>query len=172
MSKNVMDYILKSWDAVPVAGQDFESHLMGTHTFVRAQAHRQQSAIQLAAFRVVIRQEIVLTFRTQRPIRLLEKYVLVDQSLDNDDDSSLTFHIFVLCAEVLTMCYGDGPKTSQAWDELERRLQEWIDSRPITFDPLFYRAPNELPDGNVFPEISLLNDCHGTFSADETILTD
>lgn len=135
---------------------------MGTHTFVRAQAHGPLSAIQLAAFRVVLRQEIILTFRNQRPIQLLEKYVQVDRSLDQDDDWSLAFHIFVLCAEVLTACYGEGLKTPDRWDELENRLEAWIDSRPPTFDPLIYRAPSgELPDGNVFPEILLLNDCHG-----------
>lgn len=96
---------------------------MGTHTFVRAWGHRPQSAIQLATFRVVLRQEIILTFRAQRPIQLLEKYIQVDQSLDQDDDWSLTFHIFVLCAEVLTLCYGDSSKSPAAWEELEGRLQ-------------------------------------------------
>jgi hypothetical protein len=118
--------------------------------------------MQLAAFRVVLRQEIILTFRSQRPIQLLEKYVQVDQSLVEDDDWSLTFHLFVLCAEILTACYGDGPKDPNTWTELENRLQTWIRSRPPTFDPLIYRAPSgQLPDGNVFPEILLLNDCHG-----------
>lgn len=150
--------------SVPIAGQDFESHLMGTHTFVRALDSCYRSPIQIAACRVVIRQEIVLTFRTQRPIQLLETYMQVDQSLDQNDDWSSTFHMFVLCAEILTMCYGKGPKTMEAWDDFESRLQIWVNSRPVTFEPFFSRGRSGSPEGNVFPQLWLLNDCHSRWA--------
>lgn len=110
---------------------------------------------------MVLRQEIVIAFRTQRPVQLLREYVQVDGSLDQADDWTLAFHIIVLCAEVLTYCYGDEPKTAAAWDELSNRAQKWMDSKPVTFEPLLYRAQGERCD-QVFPEIWLLNDCHGT----------
>lgn len=145
--------------SAPIAGQDYESHLMGTHTFVKAQDYHQQSAIQQAAIRVVLRQEIVYSFRTQQPVRLLQEYIQVNESLNPDKDSSTAFHLFVLCAEALTLCYGSGQKTPEAWEELEGRVQAWMDTKPVTFEPLLKREPNESLTGNVFPEIWLLNDC-------------
>lgn len=141
---------------------------MGTRTFVRAQGyHHRPSGIRQAAFRVVLRQEIVIAFRTQRPVQLLREYVQVDGSLDQADDWTLAFHIIVLCAEVLTYCYGDEPKTAAAWDDLSDRAQRWMDGKHVTFEPLLYRAQGERCGDQVFPEIWLLNDCHGTLAGDE-----
>jgi hypothetical protein len=141
-----------------VIGQNMENHLIGTHTFVRAQEYDQSSTIRQAVFRVVLRQEIVIAFKTQRPVQLLQEYIQADRSLDRSDDWTLTFHIIALCAEVLTYCYGDDPKTVQIWDKLMGRAQKWINSVPISFEPLLYRRPCQ---GQVFPTIMLLNDCHG-----------
>lgn len=151
--KEVSNWISYHW-----LGQDMENHLMGTHTFVRAQEYDQSSAIRQAVFRVVLRQEIVIAFKTQRPVQLLPEYIQADRSLDGSDDWTLAFHIIVLCAEVLSYCYDDGPKTAQSWDELMRRTQKWIASLPLSFEPLLCRSPGE---GKVFPTILLLNDCHG-----------
>ncbi|SPO03269.1 uncharacterized protein DNG_05951 [Cephalotrichum gorgonifer] len=152
--------------SVPFAGQDIESHLRGTHTFVRAQelAHR-PSGIRQAALRVVLRQEIVTAFRNQRPVQLLREYAQVDQSLDpgGADDWASAFHVIVLCAEVLTCCYGDEAKArgaGAAWEELSRKAQRWADEKPVSFEPLLRRAPGERGEDQVFPEIWLLNDCH------------
>ena len=153
--------------SVPIAGQDLESHLMGTHTFSRAQEYHQQSSVQQAAFRVVLRQEIVIAFRTQRPIQLLQKYIHVGQSLNQSDDSSVAFQIFVLCAEVLTMCYGESSTTLEAWEGINSRVQSWMDSKPITFEPLLQRHSSGFPNEDVFPEILHLTDCHGKLSFTE-----
>lgn len=144
--------------AYEVIGQDMENHLIGTHTFVRAQEYDQSSTIRQAVFRVVLRQEIVIAFKAQRPVQLLPEYIQADRSLDRSDDWTLAFHIIVLCAEVLTYCYGDDPKTVQCWDKLMGRAQKWINSVPISFEPLLYRSPCQ---GQAFPTIMLLNDCHG-----------
>lgn len=145
---------------VPLVGRDLESHLIGSHTFVRAQEYHQQSGIRQAAFRVVLRQEIVVAFRTQRPVELLREYVQVDQFMDQTDDWTLAFHIIVLCAEVLTYCYGDGSKTAEAWDDLARRVQTWMSSKSASFEPL-HCEPGRVSETRVFPVIWLLNDCHG-----------
>lgn len=158
---------------------------MGTHTFVRLHEYAQSSPIRQAVFRVAIRQEIVISFRTQRPVQLLREYVRADQSLRTvsssspsssssggsaEDDWALAFHIFVLCAEVLTFCYGEvgdapipigselGPSTPPpTWDDLAWRAQQWINTLPVSYQPLLYRPPGP---GRVFPTIMLLNDCH------------
>lgn len=93
-----------------------------------------------------------------------QSYIQADRSLDRSDDWTLAFHIIVLCAEVLTYCYGDDPKTVQIWDKLMARAQKWINSVPISFEPLFYRSPCQ---GQVFPTIMLLNDCHGKAKHDK-----
>ena len=161
-----------------------ENHLMGTHTFVRLQEYAQSSPIRQAVFRVALRQEIVISFRTQRPVQLLREYVRADHSLtagsqisvsgSGEDDWTLAFHIFVLCAEVLTFCYGedntdqqtlDRPLSSstpvmtpQSWENLSWRAQHWMDTVPLSYEPLLYHPSGP---GRVFPTIMLLNDCHG-----------
>ncbi len=132
---------------------------MGTHTFVRAQEY-QPSSIGQAAFRVVLRQEIVVAFKTQSAIQLLPEYIQVDRSMEQSDDWTLAFHIIVLCAEVLSYCYGDEPKTADAWHDLANRTQSWMDSKPTSFEPLQF-VPCRTSDDQIFPEIWLLNDCHG-----------
>lgn len=164
---------------------------MGRHTFVRLHEYAQSSPIRQAVFRVAIRQEIVISFRTQRPVQLLREYVRADHSLRHslrtasssspsscsassgsggEDDWALAFHIFVLCAEVLTFCYGEdgdapvamgpelGPSTPPpSWDDLAWRAQQWINTLPLSYEPLLYRPPGP---GRVFPTSMLLNDCH------------
>lgn len=145
---------------VPLVGQDMQSHLMGTHTFVRAQEYHQLSGIRQATFRVVLRQEIVVAFRTQTPVQLLREYVQVDRSMDRTDDWTLAFHIIVLCAEILTYCYGNSSKTAEVWDDLAGKAQAWMNSKSASFKPI-YRVPSRMSETQVFPQIWLLNDCHG-----------
>jgi hypothetical protein len=66
----------------------------------------------------------------------------------------------VLCAEVLSYCYGEGPKLAEAWDDLSARVKSWIDSKPSSYEPLFC-VPTCVVKGQIFPQIWLLNDCHG-----------
>lgn len=134
---------------------------MGTHTFVRAQENYRPEGIRQAAFRVVLRQEIVIAFRSQRPVQLLREYVQVDQSLDRTDDWTSAFHIIVLCAEVLTYCYGDGPKTYSEWTTLTDRTRSWMELKSLSFEPLLHRNSRQRSEAQIFPEIWLLNDCHG-----------
>lgn len=132
---------------------------MGTHTFVRAQEFHHPSGIRQAVFLVVLRQEIVIAFRTQRPVQLLREYVQVDRSLETGDDWVIAFHIIVLCAEILNYCYGEDSKSPDAWMELSERVRRWMDTKPIQFEPLMYRNRGESSPDQVFPEIWLLNDC-------------
>lgn len=147
-------------DIVPVVGKDTQSHLIGTHTFIRAQDY-QSSGIRQAAFRVVLRQEIVFAFKTQSPIQLLTEYVQVDRYMDQIDDWTSAFHIIVLCAEVLSYCYGDDAKSANTWTQLTDRAQIWITSKPASFEPS-YSMPRKMSQSQVFPQIWLLNECHGT----------
>lgn len=151
---------------VPLVGQDTQSHLMGTHMFVRAQEYHELSGMRQAAFRVVLRQEIVVAFRSQKPVQLLREYVEVDRAMNGQDDWTLAFHAIVLCAEILNYCYGEQPRTVEEWDEYERRARDWMASRSASFKPLHRIQPRSSVH-QVFPEIWLLNDCHGMSSSQE-----
>ena len=144
---------------VPLVGSDTQSHLMGTHMFVRAQEYP-SSDIWQAAFRVVLRQEIVFAFRNQRPVQLLREYIQMDQSMDRDDDWTATLHIIVLCAEVLSYCYGENSKAVDTWTQLSDRSQSWMSSRSPSLQTLRY-VTAETSRYKPFPELWLLNDCHG-----------
>lgn len=149
---------------VPMVGQDTESHLLGAQTFARAQAQTplELSGIQTAVFRVLLRQEIVNAFITQRPVQLSQEY---HSSADLfwgsavADDSTFAFRMILLCAEVLTYCYGETPNTRDAWEDINARLDLWMTTKPMSFEPLLYR-PNGRP-GQPFPQVRYLNDCHG-----------
>lgn len=150
--------------AVPLVGQDTQSHFIGTHNFVRTQDYHQLSGIRQAALTVVLRQEIIVAFRSQQPVQLLTEYVQVDRSIKQADDWACAFHAIVLCAEVLTFCYGDEPKTRSAWDGLVSQAQSWLDSKPASFEPFYHPQPDRISGSEVFPEIWLLSDCHGMWS--------
>ncbi|KAH8650565.1 hypothetical protein BGZ60DRAFT_473863 [Tricladium varicosporioides] len=144
--------------SVPLVGSDTQGHLMGTHTFMRASEY-QPSGIREAAFRVVLRQEIVFAFKTQTPLQLLPEYVQVDRAMDTADDWGSAFHIMVLCAEVLSYCYGEEQKLAETWDNLSERVSSWMESKSASFEPLF-SVPAGVKENQVFPQIWLLNDCH------------
>jgi hypothetical protein len=154
-----MQNLLIDGNAVPLVGSDTQGHLMGTHTFMRASEYR-PFGIREAVFRVVLRQEIVFAFKTQAALQLLPEYVQVDRAMERVDDWAFAFHIMVLCAEVLSYCYGEGPKLAEAWDDLSARVKSWIDSKPSSYEPLFC-VPTCVVKGQIFPQIWLLNDCHG-----------
>jgi hypothetical protein len=134
---------------------------MGTHTFVRARVFlHQPSSIWQATFLVVLRQEIVIAFRTQRPVELLREYIEADRSLSRTDDWALSFRIIVLCAEILNFCYGEEPKTVTIWDDLAGRTRLWMEAKPASFEPFLHRRADS--ESALFPQMWLLNDCHGT----------
>jgi hypothetical protein len=146
---------------VPLVGSDTQGHLRGTHTFMRASEYR-PFGIREAAFRVVLRQEIVFAFKTQSSLQLLPEYVQVDRVMEKADDWTVAFHILVLCAEVLNYCYAEGQKLAGEWDNLSTRLRSWTETKPASFEPIFC-VPAGKENNQVFPRIWFLNDCHGKY---------
>lgn len=92
---------------------------------------------------------------------MLTEYIRVDRSIEDDNnDCAIAFHIIVLCAEILSYCYGDESRSAAAWEELSDRAELWLDTKPASFEPIRNVAARSA-EGQVFPEIWLLNDCHG-----------
>ncbi|RFU30272.1 hypothetical protein B7463_g6058, partial [Scytalidium lignicola] len=143
--------------SIPLVGTDTQSHLLGTHVFVRAQEYR-ASGIRQAALRVALRQEITVAFSARQPVKLLTEYISVERSKSLTNDWDWTFRMTVLCAEVLNYCFCDNPKSVAVWAELVRRADSWMREKPSSFEPL--KCIERRPPDRVFPEIWLLNDCH------------
>lgn len=149
---------------VPIFGEDTRSHILGTHIFALAQEYRSAGILQ-AALRVALRQEINVAFFTRRPVQLLSAYFKIDpSSTDAGSDWTWTLRIIVLCADVLNHCYcsaqENGQELPQPWVELAERAESWLRDKPASFEPLMCRG-RDLNRGRTFPEIWLLNDCHG-----------
>ncbi|KAE9573948.1 hypothetical protein CGMCC3_g9951 [Colletotrichum fructicola] len=144
--------------SVPLLGQDTRSHLLGTHLFVLAQEY-QTSGIRRAAFLVALRQEINVAFSTRKPTQLLTKCLGFRSVAELKNDWDWTIYIIVLCAELLNHCYcSPRDESAQSWTELSARAEDWLEKKPISFEPLQCRERNG--SDRVFPDIWFLNDCH------------
>lgn len=149
-----------------IFGEDTRSHILGTHIFAVGREYRSTGILQ-AALRVALRQEINVAFFTRKPIQLLSAYFRVNDdssTADQGSDWSWTLRIIVLCADVLNHCYcspaGDEQEPSQPWAELAERAESWLRHKPASFEPLRCRE-RDPGRGRAFPEVWLLNDCHG-----------
>lgn len=141
-------------------GRCLQSGFLGTHTFILARKYHELSDVGQAVFHVILRQEILVAFRTRRPVRMLDDFLHVDRSMTGANDWTSTFHVLALCAEILNFCYEEDAKTLDAWDHLASRTQSWANTKPTSFEPM-YREPAQATQPKVFPEIWLLNDSHG-----------
>lgn len=70
-----------------------------------------------------------------------------------------------ICARVIRFCFGDtaslpGTETrEQRWLEMSRAVQDWQNSKPGTFEPIWYKEPDYSVD-NPFPEIWFTSGWH------------
>lgn len=70
------------------------------------------------------------------------------------------------CARVIGFCFGDtaslpgSEARERRWLEMSKAVQDWQDSRPSTFEPIYWSEPDHSGD-NPFPEIWFTSDWHG-----------
>ena len=122
----------------------------------------QLSSLRLATFRIELRQEIALSFMTNRPPYSLVEYCNIDRSLDQTDDWMWTDRMLAHTEDTLAFCNGgdDGGKTLRRWRELSEYNKAWETLVPPSFAPIYEESPS-LDKGLVFPKIWFANDCHG-----------
>ncbi|KAK4506883.1 hypothetical protein PRZ48_000616 [Zasmidium cellare] len=152
---------------VPISGQqpaDQHSHLLGAQAFIAAQERAAVSGgLRQAAFWVGLRQEVYVAFVNQRPVLPALEHCNVDRSFEAAEDHIWACRMVVLCADVLRYCFSESQE-SQAQSlatcrYLVEQVQQWYDSKPASFTPVFHREPTE---SEVFPEIWYVSDSHAT----------
>lgn len=148
-------------------GADDETYLRGTQVFLEAQANTavRGRGLQNAAFWVGFRQEIHMAFINQRPFQFDLECCrnTTYKTLEPTDDSTWVNRIILHCAESLIFCHGDSYHDAERYNELWRYNQDWYDSKPPSFNPIYYRSADSSRN-EVFPQIWYLGDCQGTHS--------
>ena len=135
--------LLEEIDA-PIMGADPQGHLLGAQSLARAQERvGMDSGLRQAAFWACLRQEIYMSLRDRRPIRLDLQLFRKMPAVQPGDKFSPACSATLHCAEAILFAYGDGPR-SPHHDLLESNRRA-SDSVP---QPFFCRDR-----GSDFPDI-------------------
>ncbi|CAJ2502961.1 Uu.00g103550.m01.CDS01 [Anthostomella pinea] len=139
-------------------GHDSYSHLLGIHAFVNVgDQYMIPGSLSAASFWVGLRQEIYIAVITQQPVKVSLDHFIVDRSFEPADDYTWSNRAIVLIADVLNFCFGDSPSTVSRWNSLNEACEKWTMTRPMSFNPFFYR---ERTSSAAFPEIWHGSSCH------------
>ncbi|KAJ5619300.1 arca-like protein [Penicillium lagena] len=129
---------------VPIMGADPQGHLLGAQSLARAQERLgMDSGLRQAAYWACLRQEIYMSLRDRRPIRLDLQLFRKMQAVQPGDKYSLACSATLHCAEAILFAYGDGPRSLH--HDLLESIRRASDSVP---QPFFYRD-----GGSDFPDI-------------------
>ncbi|TVY14450.1 hypothetical protein LARI1_G007024 [Lachnellula arida] len=160
----VASIILRFYEEVdaPLNGGDWETGLRGTQVFIEAQASAgHATSLRRAAFRVACRQEVYMAFIKQRPFSLPQHDWNDYRSLEPADDHTWAHRVVVHCADVLMYCYGEHRSNNSDYDASVEYHASWDRLRPKSFEPI-YSKPADPSQGEVWPELWYLSDCHVT----------
>ncbi|EIT79026.1 hypothetical protein BDV35DRAFT_271374 [Aspergillus flavus] len=137
-----------------------DSHTLSAHILVRIkEGNICTSSFTDAALIVVLRQEIFVANLTQRPVGSFTDHCNIDTSLGPTSEAMWTYRIIAHAAKITDFVYGDVMfRTKDRWNDLMRYVQDWEDSRPNAFMPIYSEAEN--PPSSCFPKIWYCNDCH------------
>lgn len=141
-----------------------QGHILGTHFLVRArQEPASESSLREACLVVGLRQDIFISFTTQRPLRPLAGYCHIDRSFSAADDWTWTHRIIAHSADILNYCHGNKPRGVETWKALNSYTDDWESLKPASFTPIkdAIAEPNK---GRILPEKWYLNDCHSRFA--------
>lgn len=160
--------VLRFLDEMTEQTESTESrgHILGTHILVRAREDlAADSTLRAAALVVGLRQEIFLSFMTRVPVQPLADFCQIDRSLSPASDWMWALRMIAHTADVLNFCYSDESRTSASRKALDQYAETWFSCKPPSFIPIRYVAA-EPSAQRYFPEVWLLNDCHGTATLD------
>lgn len=137
-----------------------DSHTLSAHILVRIkEGNICTSSFTDAALIVVLRQEIFVANLTRRPVGSFTDHCNIDTSLGPTSEVMWTYRIIAHTAKITDFVYGDVMfRTKDRWNDLMQYVQDWEDSRPSSFMPIYSEA--EDPPYSSFPKIWYCNDCH------------
>jgi hypothetical protein len=124
-------------------------------------AHWSTSELSQTLIRSGLRQDIHTSFNRQEAVMSLLDALIVDKTMTPANDWVWQDRMLVHLGEILRFCFGASDRSVPTWNQLTDYSSQWWNNRPASFTPVYYQDP----DGdNVFPEIWLANECHGTLS--------
>lgn len=145
-------------------GKDYEGYMLSINHFVEKGGQLRDSclipgSLGAASFWVGLRQEIYVAVVTQREVRLRLVGSLVDplRSFEATDDHTWANRAVLHCAEVLNFVHG--PHSPDRWHQLHRWNEDWANSLPESYAPIFQEDGAKY----AFPAIWYRQSCHGTF---------
>ncbi|KAJ5175184.1 uncharacterized protein N7482_001061 [Penicillium canariense] len=158
---------------VMVTGSDRERHLAGCSALLRASQGRELDpstpGLRQAAFWVYMRQCLYNACVHQQAPNVDLNLILIPPPSGSDplgnpnSETAWANTMTWICATVIHFCFGSHysePFTRmRRWQELSEAVENWLSTRPCTFDPIWYSEA--VPDsGNPFPEIWFTADWH------------
>lgn len=165
-------------DAVATStGGDQERHLSGLGALMQAsqapfELDPSSPTLSQAAFWVFVRQVLYNACVNQQSPSLDFNLIVLPPPSSNASvitvktETAWANTITWICARVIRFCFGDtaslpGTETrEQRWLEMSRAVQDWQNSKPGTFEPIWYKEPDYSVD-NPFPEIWFTSGWHG-----------
>ncbi|RKL14257.1 hypothetical protein BFJ68_g6650 [Fusarium oxysporum] len=142
---------------VPLIGTDHEGHLLGIQLFMNTcDSTTTPSSLRLASFWIGMRQEVTMSFASQRPVKIRLDHGFMDRSLSEADDDTWANRIIVHSADVINYCFGNNGPNRHHYQELVDYDQAWLRARPVSWLPIAYSASDESL-GEAFPHIIYLN---------------
>lgn len=143
--------------AVPLLGNDYESHLLGIQVFMNAHdPSAEASDLRKASFWVGLRQEVTMAFSSQRPVKISLCHNFIDQSFAEATDDMWANRIIVHCAKVIQFCFGNDNQKPDEYRNLQEYDNDWHHSRPPSFLPIAFSAADPA-SGVAFPRIMYLS---------------
>ncbi|KAF8857352.1 hypothetical protein BDZ45DRAFT_433576 [Acephala macrosclerotiorum] len=138
-----------------------QGHGLSTRNLIRGREETlSDSSLRVTCIRIELRQEVIISFLTRKPVPMLAQYCDINRGLGPSDDCTWTFRIIACLADCLNLCYGE--KRQNAMEEYERLSEyvaQWARNCPPTFKPIGSSPPDETK-GEILPKIWFLNDCH------------
>ena len=122
------------------------------------------SGLRQASFWIGLRQEIYMAFVNQRPVKTKLDHSFIDQSLLPASDDEWAKRILINTAEIENYCFGEDEQPLSTYRKLKLYDEQWLESRPLSFLPLSYRAA-DAACGEIFPEIWYMNHAVGQWTA-------
>ncbi|KAJ5807913.1 hypothetical protein N7474_009182, partial [Penicillium riverlandense] len=155
LAATVILRLLEEYDA-PLAGSDLRGHSFGTKAFIQGPPTTATTTPRLrqAVYWSGLRQEIYNSLSLQQAPdvnigSLHSQFSWLGQDVD---DCTWANQAIAHCTDVLMFSFGEGPRSTAVHAELLAKSQEWLDTRPDSFDPFFIDR-DEVEIGATFPDI-------------------